>query len=353
MPALSSDPPKVSVVITCYNYERYVGLAIASVVGQTHPAHELVVVNDGSADNSEAVIKSFPQARYLGQPNSGQAVGFNNAVATTSGEIVLFLDADDVLEPDAIEHIVKHWKPGAAKLQFDMTAIDADGDSMGRRVCNFHDDYDEQAVREEFERFGTYLWPVCSGNAFARAYLDQVLPLPPGKVPDGFMITLAPLYGPVIVVNKPLVRYRLHNQNFSYHGTDRSRMDLRFAKQIDLRLYEIGALREHAQRRGVKLPDVFPLDVELPFINYRLMLKKMGARYTGDERDSAFSLWRKGVALLSWKRRFRAKVRVANLAWLTVLLLSPRALANALVMLRFNRAEYLKKLRRLSPLSHA
>jgi glycosyltransferase involved in cell wall biosynthesis len=345
--------PRVSVIVTCFNYERYVGEAIASVVGQTRPAHEIVVVNDGSADNSEAVIRGFPQARYLWQPNSGQAVGFNNAVPETSGEIIVFLDADDVLEPTAIEQIVRNWKPDTVKLQFDMSAIDSDGDPMGRRVCNFHDGYDEHAVREEFERFGTYLWPVCSGNAFSRDYLKHVMPFPPGKVPDGYMITLAPLYGPVVVVNEPLVRYRLHNQNFSYHGTDRNRMDVRFAKQVDLRLYEIGALREHARRLGRKLPDVFPLDVELPFVNYRLMLKKMGARYTGDENDSAFSLWRKGVALLLWKRRFRNKVRVANLAWLTALLISPRALANALVALRFNRAEYLKKLRRRSPLSHA
>lgn len=344
--------PKVSVVITCYNYERYVGQAIASVIGQTHPAHELIVVNDGSTDGSEQVIRGFPQVKYIFQQNAGHVAGFNRGFAETSGEIVMFLDADDLLETQAIEHVVRHWRDGCAKLQFDMTAIDGDGDSMGRRVCNFPHGYDEQVVRAEFARHGTYLWPVCSGNAYARAFLDQVMPLAVRSAPDGYLNTIAPVYGAVIVVDKPLARYRLHSQNMSYHGTDRNRLDLRFSKQIDLRTGEFAALREHAARLGVPLPHGNLLDTELVFLNYRLMVKKMGGRYADDQADSVFSLWRKAMSVVL-RRPHKLSVRLANWTWLTALAVSPGPLAHALVNLRFNRAEYLKRLRRRSPLSHA
>jgi glycosyltransferase involved in cell wall biosynthesis len=344
--------PTVSIVITCYNYEKYVGHAIASAVAQTHAAHEIIVVNDGSTDGSESVIRRFPEVTYIFQQNSGQVAGFNRAFTMSTGEVVIFLDADDVMEPRAIEQVVKHWKADCAKLQYELTAIDADGDSMGRHVCNYPDGYDEQAVRDEFSRYGTYLWPVCSGNAYARWFLEKLLPMSVKSAPDGYLNTLAPMFGPVVVVDRPLARYRLHTENQSYHGTEKNRLDIRFAKQIDLRISEFVALRAHAMRLGVKLPESNLLDTELVFINYRLMVKKLGGRYTEDQLDSVFSLWRKAVRLLA-ARPFRWSTRLVNLAWLTAMLLSPRSIAHALISLRFSRAEYLKKLRRLSPLSHA
>jgi len=156
-----------------------------------------------------------------------------------------------------------------------------------------------------------------------------------------------------VVVPRVLGQYRLHTQNQSYHNTAANRMDLRFAKQIALRRSEFDALREHARRAGVTLPEGNLLDRELVFLNYRLMVKKLGGQYADDARDSVMSLWRKSVALLLG-RPLRMKARLAHLAWATALAAAPRAFARALVQLRFNRAEVFKRFRRSSaPLSAA
>lgn len=106
--------PRVSVVMPCYNCRGYVGAAIESVLAQTYRSFELIVVDDGSTDDSadivEALIAAHPEApvRLLRQRNSG-ACGYPRNVAIESvvrGEFVLCLDADDMLTPDLLERSV-------------------------------------------------------------------------------------------------------------------------------------------------------------------------------------------------------------------------------------------------------
>ena len=78
---------------------------------------------------------------------------------------MLFLDADDLLEPDAIADIVGHWQPGAAKLQYELKVIDGEGDWTGRVFCNYPEGYGADTVRDEFQRHATYVWPVMSAMA--------------------------------------------------------------------------------------------------------------------------------------------------------------------------------------------
>lgn len=99
----SSEASLVSVVIPCWNQGSYLGEAIESVLGQRHPELELTVVDDGSADNSYEVAARYPGVRRLRQPNSGVAVARNRGLAESSGEYVVFLDADDRLLPNALE----------------------------------------------------------------------------------------------------------------------------------------------------------------------------------------------------------------------------------------------------------
>lgn len=95
--------PLVSVVIPCWNQAHYLGEAIESVLAQTYPSLELVVVDDGSEDNSSEVAAHYPGVRCLRQPNSGVAAARNRGLAESRGEYVVFLDADDRLLPQALE----------------------------------------------------------------------------------------------------------------------------------------------------------------------------------------------------------------------------------------------------------
>lgn len=93
----------VSVVIPSHNYGSYLPDAIESVLAQTHPEIELIVVDYESTDDTARIVDGYPQARYLARPNRGYAAARNDGLRVSSGEFVLFLDADDKLVPDAIE----------------------------------------------------------------------------------------------------------------------------------------------------------------------------------------------------------------------------------------------------------
>lgn len=94
--------PSVSVVLPCYRQAHFLGEALESVLAQEHPACQVIVVDDGSPDNVEAVIRQYPGVIYLRQENAGLASARNRGLAECSGEFVVFLDADDRLLPNAL-----------------------------------------------------------------------------------------------------------------------------------------------------------------------------------------------------------------------------------------------------------
>ena len=94
--------PTVSVVIPCFNQGRFLRDALDSVLTQTLQPAEIVVVDDGSTDDTAAVAGRYPGVRCIRQPNSGLASARNAGVTNTTGEAVVFLDADDRLRPDAL-----------------------------------------------------------------------------------------------------------------------------------------------------------------------------------------------------------------------------------------------------------
>jgi glycosyltransferase involved in cell wall biosynthesis len=99
----ASEAPLVSVVVPCWNQGSYLAEAIESVLAQRYPEVELTVVDDGSEDNSYEVAARYPGVRRLRQSNSGVAVARNRGLVESSGDFVVFLDADDRLLPHALE----------------------------------------------------------------------------------------------------------------------------------------------------------------------------------------------------------------------------------------------------------
>lgn len=102
--------PLVSVIIPSYNMARYVGEAIESVLAQTYKNYELIVVDDGSTDNTAEVVKKYlkPQAvSYIHKENKGISVARNTGIKASRGEFIAFLDADDIWLPEKLEHQIK------------------------------------------------------------------------------------------------------------------------------------------------------------------------------------------------------------------------------------------------------
>src|SRR3712207_4601210 len=105
-----TEKPLVSIVIPCYNQAHFLGEAIESVLAQTYPHFEVVVVDDGSTDNTEAVAARYPGVRCIRQENQGLAAARNTGIRRSNGSYLVFLDADDRLLPNALEVGLKHLK---------------------------------------------------------------------------------------------------------------------------------------------------------------------------------------------------------------------------------------------------
>jgi glycosyltransferase involved in cell wall biosynthesis len=166
---------RLSIVINNYNYRQFVGQAIESALAQTHPDTEVIVVDDGSTDGSVEVLQAYAgRFKLICQANGGQGAAYNTGLAQASGQVVMFLDADDWLYPEAAAKVVAMWHEGVSKVQFLLDLVDRDGQAMGRQVPRHMHDRDALALLKDFGAYGS---PPGSGNAYAADFLARVMPM--------------------------------------------------------------------------------------------------------------------------------------------------------------------------------
>jgi len=122
----------VTVVIPCYNQAHFLGEAVESVLSQSHPRHEIVVVDDGSTDDTAEVASRYPGVRLIRQENGGLSAARNAGLGQSRGEYVVFLDADDRLLPEALEVGVRELEahPRCAFVSGHIRLIAADGSPL-------------------------------------------------------------------------------------------------------------------------------------------------------------------------------------------------------------------------------
>lgn len=124
------QPSTVSVIIPVYNCERYIGEAIRSVQAQTFPAFEIIIVDDGSTDETRRALQPFSDSiRYFHQPHSGVGSARNLGLAHSSGDLIAFLDADDLWLPDKLQLQIDFLRqhPDYALVYTDMSMFDEAG----------------------------------------------------------------------------------------------------------------------------------------------------------------------------------------------------------------------------------
>ncbi len=206
----------LSVVIANYNYAEYVGEAIESALAIDWPNVEVIVVDDGSTDNSRSVIERFgDRIVAIFQENAGQIAARNVGFARSRGDAVILLDSDDLLHPSVMREAAAVWHPGVSKVQFRMRTIDGQGLPTGSNFPQYTIVPTPAQIRRWAVATGSYPTPPCSGNIFARSCLEAIFPLDDycGKAPDTSCIAAAPFLGEVITIAKPLVDYRVHGRN--------------------------------------------------------------------------------------------------------------------------------------------
>ena len=137
--------PEVSVIIPLYNEEKYVDDAINSVLNQTYQDFEIIVVDDESTDNSRLVIKNFndPRIKYFYKKNSGPNLSRNYGIERAQGELIAFLDADDIWTPHKLEIQVKKIKedPNIGLVFGWVYYIDSNSNLTGQTRYDIDKDY--------------------------------------------------------------------------------------------------------------------------------------------------------------------------------------------------------------------
>lgn len=207
----------ISIVINNYNYERFVDQAIESSLSQNFDDFEVILVDDGSTDNSMAIAERYsPGLRIFRKENGGQASAFNAGFAASKGDWILFLDSDDWLKPDALAKIASATAEGISKIHYPLqTVYERDGtEEFGALVPSVS--LDQGCVIPEIRESGNYSWPPTSGNVFARGALDKVLPINEQDYrlcADLYLCMKVAEHGDIAAIPEPLAFYRIHGAN--------------------------------------------------------------------------------------------------------------------------------------------
>lgn len=217
--AINIQMARLSVVVNSYNYGQYVGRCIQSILDQSIAPWELIVVDDGSTDDSLSVFESFrDRIKLIRKENGGQASAFNTGFNTATGEWVWFVDADDWIKPDAVEKLLPLLDLRWVKIQFPLQAANGSGTLLPQQVPSAK--LSSGMVLEEIKEKGGYTWPPTTGNIFNRNILARVMPIPEMEYrlcADLFVCTNVIRYGEVKSIDEPLAFYRLHGMN-NFHG---------------------------------------------------------------------------------------------------------------------------------------
>jgi glycosyltransferase involved in cell wall biosynthesis len=241
--------PTVSVVIINHNYADYLREAIDSALDQVGVEVEVVVVDDGSTDQSRLIIESYGDRIVpVLKPNGGQASTWNAGWRACSGDIVIFLDADDLLLPRAAFHAASAWRRGVSKIHFPLRILSPGQPNDGAIHPAFT--LDEGNVRSLVLSYGYYRAPPTSGNAFPRSTLEQIMPIPEKTWvigADGYAIALAGLLGEVVRIDEPLSLYRRHGRHHGIYGAFSLTLIRSYMERERRR---IAAIKEFCERRG-------------------------------------------------------------------------------------------------------
>ena len=326
--------PLVSIIVDNFNYARYIRAAIDSALAQTYKNVEVVVVDDGSTDNSREIISSYGD-RVLGvfKPNGGHASAFNSGFHASHGSIVMFLDADDVLLPSAVEEVVDAWGPGVAKVQFVLAHIDAQGRTLGTTVPYLPAQMPGGDIRASILEAGGYIGVPTSGNAFAHTVCERLLPLPEAQwrqAADTSLEIIAPFLGDVVSIRKTLGCYRIHDANHGMLGEELDSRKLRVKIIIDLQ--REWALSEFASRSEFTIPRNWAAR-DPAHLKYRLASLRIDPAHHPISNDRPAQLMLLGLRSTWRNPGYNFRSRIFHTIWFPFAALLPQAAALKVIRL--------------------
>jgi hypothetical protein len=324
---------RLSIIIANYNYRDFVGAAIESALAVDWSDKEVIVVDDASTDDSGSVIEGFRDriAAYF-RPKSHQLGAHMFGFEQSTGEIIIFLDSDDLLEPEVMQEVAKVWRPGVSKVQYRMNLIDATGAQLGSAIPQFPAKDDPEKLRHGFLRTMAYTTPPGSGNAYARDAVRYIFALGP-TIPqsDAVLLTIAPLLGDVLTIRKPLARYRIHDASYGAMPSLSASKFRAFLHQDTEKAHLFATVS-----RQLQLPvPRDPLRDSLNHLQYRLASYLLEPSTHSFREDTKWSLVCRLMTSAFKSSQMPLRDRAILLAWTIACALAPRYYRPNLILWRF------------------
>lgn len=327
----------IDVVINNYNYGSYVCDAVDSACQQDYPHVNVVVVDDGSTDDSRQRLRAYDGVVDLVlKDNEGQSAALNAGFARCGGDAVMFLDADDVLAPMAARRAAAVFaaEPRAARVQFRMGLIDADGRALGRTRPPPHRPMPSGDLRRAELAFPFDLTCVAmSGNAFRAGVLERVMPIPEldyGRWgADYYLVHLTTLLGVVVSLEDVGAFYRVHGRNAFEPAAPVLDLD-RVRREIIYQQKTIEALSRLADELGLDRPD--PI-LSLSNIANRIISHRLAPELHPVRDDRCTALMASAMRAAARRYDVSLLMRVLLLASLGAIAASPPPIAAKLAEL--------------------
>ena len=328
------ERPLVSIIVNNYNYEQFLRAAIDSALSQVDQPVEVIVVDDGSTDQSREVIRSYgDRVTPILKDNGGQASALNAGYACSRGEVIIFLDSDDVLAPETARRAADVFldTPHVSKIMYRMEIIDAAGQRTGvfkpaRHLALLSGDLGRHSLTFPFDM----TWMPTSGNAFARRVLRQIFPIPEASFPilaDFYLSHLTPLFGPVVFLDEIGAGYRVHGHN-NYELADHI-VDLEHVRQTVIYASNTEVqIEKHARQLSFGMDGkALATGLSVSSTANRLISLKLDPALHPIQGDNVWRLFRLGVSAALGRFDVKWPIRLMFVVWFLLMVVAPRSVA--------------------------
>ena len=340
---IMNEPWGVSIIVVNYNNAEFLATAIDSALGQDHPICEVIVVDDCSTDGSQAVIARYGDRirSVFRQTNGGQTAALNSAWPLARYPILIFLDSDDVLLPQAASTFASRWSDEIVKMQAPLVSIDKAGRPLGNVAPKYPPNLDTAIIRAELLRTGGLPNSPASGNAYSRSLLELVtrdggfdLENPRQHWMDAILEFNAPFYGEVVTLYEPLACYRIYDGNATLKHTIES---ARFAYWFRNESFRLDYFARRCQAWGIPFDPAAARNRSILLLECRLAADKLASVRDSMGEPIWCTLCRVLTACID--SRLPVSYRIMRAAWFVIVAISPRIIARWLIALRFISTE--------------